>query len=51
MQKLRRAGHHIQLVDPYTRVVGGVQAIERQPATGALLGAADARRDGCAVAP
>jgi gamma-glutamyltranspeptidase/glutathione hydrolase len=51
VQKLRRAGHHIQLVDPYTRVVGGVQAIERQPATGALLGAADARRDGCAVAP
>lgn len=49
--QLRTGGHNIKLVDPYTRVVGGVQAVARNPQTGALLGAADARRDGYAAAP
>ena len=49
--RLRTMGHNIQPVDSHTRVVGGVHAISREPDTGAFLGAADARRDGCAVAP
>jgi len=51
IDQLCKAGHDIKQVEPYTRVVGGVQAIMRDPANGALLGAADARRDGSAVAP
>lgn len=48
---LESLGHHIEVVEPYTRVVGGMQAVARDPATGALTGAADARRDGYAAAP
>lgn len=51
VDRLRTRGHNVQLVDPYTRVTGGVQAIARQPDSGAIFGAADARRDGSAVAP
>jgi gamma-glutamyltranspeptidase/glutathione hydrolase len=44
-------GHDVTTVEPFTRVVGGMQAIERNPVTGALTGAADSRRDGYAAAP
>ena len=37
--------------DPWTLKVGGMQAIERDPGSGVLTGAADPRRDGYAAAP
>ncbi len=51
LDALRGRGHDVQATDPWTRKVGGMQAIERDPATGALTGAADPRRDGYAAAP
>ena len=51
IEGLRRRGHDVRVVDPYTRVVGGMHGIRRDPDSGALTGGADARRDGYAVAP
>lgn len=51
IETLRQRGHSVSEIAPYTRVVGGIQAIARDPATGALTGAADSRRDGYAAAP
>lgn len=51
VDELRRRGHSIDVVDAYTRVVGGIQAIQRDPDSGALTGSADLRRDGYAAAP
>lgn len=51
VEALRQLGHEIELVEPWTRKVGGFQGVARDPATGALTGAADPRRDGYAVAP
>jgi gamma-glutamyltranspeptidase/glutathione hydrolase len=49
--ELTARGHAVSTVAPYTRVVGGIQAVSRDPATGTLIGAADPRRDGYAAAP
>jgi gamma-glutamyltranspeptidase/glutathione hydrolase len=51
LRGLRERGHQVEPTDPWTRKVGGMQAIERDPTTGALTGAADPRRDGYAAAP
>lgn len=51
IEALRDRGHEVRTVDPWTRKVGGMQAVERNPSTGALTGAADPRRDGYAAAP
>lgn len=43
-------GHEIERAAAgFTMLCGGMQAVVRDPATGALLGAADPRRDGSAV--
>ena len=47
---LRDRGHEINQVDPFSMLCGGMHAIERDPATGVLGGAADSRRDGAAMA-
>jgi gamma-glutamyltranspeptidase/glutathione hydrolase len=46
---LREKGHDIQEAEAFTWVAGGMQAVARDPATGALEGAADPRRDGAAI--
>ena len=51
MEGLRARGHDAQPADPFIRIVGGMHALRRNPATGALTGAADPRRDGYAAAP
>lgn len=48
---LGNLGHCVTAIAPYTRVVGGMHAIERNSETGALTGAADLRRDGYVAAP
>ena len=48
---LRARGHEVDVGPPWEKMlVGGMQGIVRNPATGALFGAADLRRDGY-VAP
>lgn len=44
-------GHAVSTIAPWTRVVGGIQAVSRDPANGTLIGAADPRRDGYVAAP
>jgi gamma-glutamyltranspeptidase/glutathione hydrolase len=51
VQELCGMGHQVEATDPWTRKVGGMQAIARDPASGALTGGADPRRDGYAAAP
>jgi len=51
LEALGARGHHVEAVEPWTRKVGGMQAIGREPRTGVLTGAADPRRDGYAAAP
>ena len=46
---LRTRGHDARAVAAYTWKVGGFHGVRRDPATGALTGAADPRRDGYAV--
>lgn len=46
---LRRLGHEVERVEPFSMAVGGMQAISLDPATGALQGGADPRRDGYAI--
>ncbi|MBI1777212.1 MAG: gamma-glutamyltransferase [Proteobacteria bacterium] len=46
---LRTRGHDIEPFDPWTYKVGGMQAIQVDPATGTFTGAADPRRDGYVV--
>lgn len=48
-QALQQRGHQIDVLDPWSPSVGGGQGILRHPESGALLGAADPRRDGYAV--
>lgn len=48
---LRGRGHAIAVAEPWTMKVGGMQGIAIDPATGALTGAADPRRDGYAATP
>ena len=47
---LRARGHELEVFDPWTMKVGGMQAVAVDPATGAFTGAADPRRDGYAIA-
>lgn len=49
VEELRRRGHEIELPGPFTMQCGGMQAVSRDPSTGALAGVADPRRDGTAV--
>lgn len=49
VEALRGRGHEIELPGPFTMQCGGMQAVSRDPANGALAGAADPRRDGTAV--
>ena len=46
---LRRRGHAIEVVEPYSQGMGGMQGVARDPASGALEGGADPRRDGYAI--
>ena len=47
---MRARGHDIELIEPWSRKVGGFQGVYRDPASGALFGGADPRRDGYAIA-
>jgi gamma-glutamyltranspeptidase / glutathione hydrolase len=49
--RLNERGHVVHSIAPWTRVVGGIQAVSRDPVTRALIGAADPRRDGYAASP
>ena len=51
VQELCGMGHQVEATEPWTRKVGGMQAIARDPASGVLTGGADPRRDGYAAAP
>jgi gamma-glutamyltranspeptidase/glutathione hydrolase len=46
LNALERRGHRIERGDAWTMKVGGMQGIVIDPATGALTGACDPRRDG-----
>ena len=48
-QELEAKGHKIQVMGPFTAVVGGGQAVMRDFATGVNYGASDPRKDGAAV--
>lgn len=48
-QALHQRGHQIDVLDAWSPSVGGGQGILRHPASGALLGGADPRRDGYVV--
>lgn len=47
---LRARGHDVQMLGAFSWSAGGMHAVSRDPETGAFAGAADARRDGAAVA-
>ncbi len=47
--ELERRGHEIEPAAPFTMNTGGMQAVSYDPASGAMVGAADPRRDGAAV--
>jgi gamma-glutamyltranspeptidase/glutathione hydrolase len=46
LEALGRHGHWIQVGDPWTMRVGGMQAVGIDPTTGLMTGACDPRRDG-----
>jgi gamma-glutamyltranspeptidase/glutathione hydrolase len=48
--ELVRRGHRLELLDDYSYVVGGGQAVMIDPESGARLAGADPRRDGYALA-
>jgi gamma-glutamyltranspeptidase/glutathione hydrolase len=48
--ELARRGHEINLIDEWSWIVGGGQGIARDLESGALMGGADPRRDGYALA-
>lgn len=48
-EALAARGHEVHVLDAFTRKVGGFHGVRRDPATGALAGAADPRRDGHAA--
>ena len=50
MDGLRARGHDVTAMGAFSWSAGGMQAIARDPETGAFTGAADSRRDGAAVA-
>ncbi|WP_028793200.1 gamma-glutamyltransferase family protein [Thalassobaculum salexigens] len=47
--ELKRRGHTVEMAAPLTMNCGGMQAVSFTPETGAMVGAADPRRDGSAV--
>jgi gamma-glutamyltranspeptidase/glutathione hydrolase len=47
---LAARGHQVHVIDDWSWIVGGGQAIARDPDSGALMAAADPRRDGYALA-
>ena len=50
LDDLRRRGHEVEVLDPWTPMVGGGQGIMVDPDSGALMAGADPRRDGYALA-
>ena len=48
--ELTRRGHDLRLIDDWSPGVGGGQGFMSDPESGALLGGADPRRDGYAIA-
>jgi gamma-glutamyltranspeptidase/glutathione hydrolase len=51
LAELARRGHRLQETPAWTILVGGMQAISRDPESGALVGAADPRREGYVATP
>jgi gamma-glutamyltranspeptidase/glutathione hydrolase len=47
---LARRGHQVNVIDDWSWIVGGGQALARDPQSGALIAGADPRRDGYALA-
>lgn len=47
---LAARGHQVNVIDDWSWIVGGGQGIARDPESGALMAAADPRRDGYALA-
>ena len=47
---LAARGHQVNVIDDWSWIVGGGQGIVRDPESGALMGGADPRRDGYALA-
>ena len=47
--ELSARGHDVTLLPDFSWRTGGMQAVGREPDTGALVGAADSRRDGAAI--
>ncbi len=48
--ELEKLGHQVQVLDDWTMFVGGGQGVMVDPESGALMGGADPRRDGYAMA-
>ena len=48
--ELARRGHEVNVIDDWSWIVGGGQGIVRDAESGALMGGADPRRDGYALA-
>ena len=48
-QELERRGHEIDLIEDWSRSVGGAQGILRDKESGTFSGGADPRRDGYAM--
>ncbi|MEL7469288.1 MAG: gamma-glutamyltransferase [Pseudomonadota bacterium] len=49
IEQLRRRGHDVTSIEPFSMTCGGMHAISRDSKTGVLIGAADSRRDGAAL--
>ncbi len=49
VEGLRKRGHEVEVVEPWTWVVGGMHGISIDPATGSKIGGCDPRRDGYCV--
>ena len=47
--ELSSRGHKVALLPDFSWRTGGMQAVGRDPESGALVGAADSRRDGAAI--
>ncbi len=49
VEGLRKRGHEVEVVEPWTWVVGGMHGISIDPETGSKIGGCDPRRDGYCV--
>ena len=47
--ELSARGHDVALLPEYSWRAGGIQAVGFDPDSGAMIGAADSRRDGAAI--